>query len=293
MEDCVASDGVSLTDKKQKALAALREHGSVVVALSGGVDSAVLLALAVEALGSVRVLAVTGRSPSLAPEELDDAREVARCLGVRHEVVETQELARESYRANLGDRCYHCRSELFEVLLDLAARWEFSAVAYGAIRDDLGDFRPGMKAASERGVVAPLLDAGLQKDEIRVLAGEAGLRVKDKPASPCLSSRIPVGTEVTVERLDQVREAESVLRGLGFRQFRVRHHGDVARLELDPEGDRLLRDPDVRAQVVAGLRAAGFRFVAADLESYRSGSLNPEPEPGLLHRIVPARLGGQ
>jgi len=292
IERNVAENHASLTDKKQAALAALRQHGKLVVALSGGVDSAVLLALAVEAVGPERVLAVTGRSASLGDDDLADAREVARHLSVRHEVLETREMDREGYRANRGDRCYHCRSELFDLLVGLALRRGFDAVAYGAILDDLDDARPGMKAASERRVLAPLLDARLRKDEVRALAEEAGLRLKDKPASPCLSSRIPVGTEVTEGRLDQVRRAESALRSLGFRQFRVRHHGDVARLELDPEGERLILDPGVRAQVAASVRASGFRFVTVDLEGYRSGSLNPGI-PLLSQRIGPNRSSGQ
>jgi len=288
----VAEDHANLTDKKKVALAALQEHARWVVALSGGVDSAVLLALAVEAVGADNVLAVTGASESLGEGDLDDAREVAGRLAVRHEVVETREMDRDGYRANLGDRCYHCRCELFDALLALALRRGFDAVAYGAIQDDLEEDRPGMKAASERRVLAPLRDAGLRKAEVRELAEQAGLRLKDKPASPCLSSRIPVGMEVTEERLDQVRRAESVLRSLGFRQFRVRHHGEVARLELDPEGQRLIEDPSVRSRVAAGVRASGFRFVTVDLDGYRSGSLNPGPA-ALSQRIGPARSGGQ
>jgi len=281
-----------LADKREAALAILRRSGRLAVALSGGVDSATLLALAVEALGRESVLAVTGVSRSLVDEDLEDATEVARQLGVRHEVLETREMEREGYRANQGDRCYHCRSELFEGLLDLAGRLGFDAVAYGAIRDDLAEDRPGMRAASERKILAPLLDAGLSKEEVRVLAERAGLRLKDKPASPCLSSRIPAGTEVTEERLDQVRRAESVLRSLGFRQFRVRHHGDVARLELDPEGDSLIRNPEVQARVASGVREAGFRFVAVDIEGFRSGSVAAGASVA-TQRIDPARVGGQ
>jgi len=261
----------SLEAKKAVAVERLRACGSVVVALSGGVDSAVLLALAVEALGVERVLAATGTSPTLPAHDLEDAKAVAATLGCRHEVVGTRELERPAYRANAGDRCFHCRNELFAVLEQLARRRGMAAIVYGAIEDDTADDRPGMLAAARRGVVAPLLDAGLRKPEIRSLAAAAGLTVRDKPAAACLASRIPRGTEVTSERLEQVDRAEAVLRRLGFRLFRVRHHGEVARLELDPDGADRLCDPRVRSEVAAGVRAAGFRFVAVDLDGYRSG----------------------
>ena len=280
-------------NKKEHALESLRETGGVVVALSGGVDSAVLLALAIEALGAERVLAVTGRSASVSVEDLEDARRVARTLGATHEIVDTAEMDRPGYRANEGDRCYHCRSEVFDSIRGIARQRGFPAVAYGAIREDLGDFRPGMAAAGEHGAIAPLLDAGLTKEEVRSLAAEAGLPVRGKPASACLASRIPVGTQVTEERLLQVGRAEAALRRLGMRQVRVRYHGEVARLELDPEGERLVADPAVRARAVRAVREAGFRFVALDLEGYRSGSLNPDPGVVPLHRIGPAREGGQ
>jgi len=273
-----------LASGRARAIALMRSRRSLVVALSGGVDSAVLLALALEALGPERVLAVTGLSPSLPSHELEDARAVARAVGATHEVVETHEMDRPGYRANAGDRCYHCRSELFGVLRSMAESRGIEAVAYGAIRDDSGDFRPGMAAARELGVLAPLLEAGIGKSEVRALAREAGLPVREKPASACLSSRIPVGTEVTPGRLAQVERAEAALRKMGFQQFRVRHHGEVARLELDAEGLRQLLDPSQRSRVVAAVRVAGFRFVAVDLEGYRSGSLNPEP-------LAPGRPG--
>ena len=279
-----------LSTKREQVLARLRECERVMVALSGGVDSAVLLALAVEAVGTERLVAVTGRSPSLAAADLRDARAVAGALGARHEVVDTRELDRAAYRANAGDRCFHCRSELFDVLGELARRRSIPWVAYGAIRDDAGDFRPGMRAAEQRGILAPLLDAGIGKAEVRELAAALGLAVTDKPAGACLASRLPVGVEVTPDRLATIERAENALRELGFGQLRVRHHGEVARLELDREGGARLADPELRALVVRAVRKAGFRHVTLDLEGYRTGSLNP---PAGLYRIGPARDGGQ
>ena len=280
-----------LLAKKEAALARLRDAGSVTVALSGGVDSAVLLALAVEALGADRVVAVTGQSAAVPDAEIADAARIAATLGVRHEVLATSEMERQGYRANAGDRCYHCRLELFDVLEQLTSSPQGRAIAYGAIADDLGEDRPGMRAATERGVLAPLLEVGLRKDEIRRLAAEARLDIEDKPASPCLASRIPVGTEVSPERLEAVGRAEAGLRGLGVAIVRVRHHGDVARVETDEPGFLRLQDPGVRRAAVATVRAAGFRFVALDLEGYRSGSVAREGAG--LTRIGPASDGGQ
>lgn len=283
---------LGIINKKRLVVDQLRRFPSVIVALSGGVDSAVLLALAIEAVGRSNVLAVTGDSPSLDRQDLDDARRVAAQLGARHEVIETRELDRPEYRANVGDRCYHCRTELFERLDAIAAERGFGAVAYGAIADDLGEFRPGMRAADEHRVIAPLVAAGFHKEDVRTVAREAGIEVGDKPASACLASRLPVGFEVTRERLDRVASAERALRGLGFRIFRVRHHGEIARLELDADGMARLGDPRSRQLVAEAIRSAGFRFVAVDLEGYRSGSLNPEPESP-LYRIGPKAEGGQ
>jgi uncharacterized protein len=291
---------MQLAEKKQAALKLLSECGSAVVALSGGVDSAVLLALALEALGSEKVLAVTGASPSLAATDLQAARRTARALGARHEVVATREIERSDYRANLGDRCFHCRAELFEALARLADERGLRRVAYGAITDDLGDVRPGMRAAERLGIVAPLLAAGLSKADVRALAADAGLAVADKPAGACLASRIPVGTEVTRGRLEQIERAETALRGLGFRQLRVRHHGEVARIELDRDEAPRMLEPGLRRRAVRAVRAAGYRFVALDLDGYRQGSVSAdgsetEPAPGAdgLQRIGPARDGGQ
>ncbi len=287
----MVTNQANLADKKSQAIALLEERARIVVALSGGVDSAVLLDLAICAVGRANVLAVTGRSHAVPEADLEDARNVARVLRASHEIVDTSEFDRPGYRANAGDRCYHCRSELFETLGRIAAERGFRAIAYGAIRDDLGDFRPGMQAAADLGVCAPLLEAGLTKQDVRRLAAESNLPVREKPASPCLSSRIPAGIEVTPERIRQIRDAESALRDLGFGQFRVRYHGDVARLELDDDGSRRIQDPDVRVRVVQAIRGAGFRFAALDLEGFRSGSLNPSDVR--FQSIHPIESGGQ
>lgn len=282
------------------ARAAVRRcfHGSgrVLVALSGGVDSAVLLALAVEALGAERVLAATGDSPSLPRTDLEDARRVAAEAGVVHEVLSTAELSRPEYRANRGDRCFHCRSELFERLQRLARQRGCDMIVYGAIKDDVGDHRPGMLAAQQQGVRAPLLEAGVDKGAVRSLAADLRLAVRDKPAAACLASRIPVGTEVTRTRLERIGHAEADLRALGFGQLRVRDHGDVARLEFDEEGLQRMADPALRREVAERVGRAGFRHVALDLRGYRSGSLNPPPKPAGAagaSRKGPARSGGQ
>lgn len=270
--------------KRARALAALaRLDRGVIVAVSGGVDSALLLSLAVEALGPEAVVAATGRSASLPAADLDDARRVADHAGVRHEVVVTRELRRPGYRANRGDRCFHCRVELFSVLEGLAERFPGAELAYGAIKDDLGDDRPGMEAARQRGVHAPLLDAGMTKADVRREARRRGIPVADRPAAACLASRIPVGTEVTVGRLRRVERAETALRELGFRRFRVRHRGDLARLELDRDGKRRLDTPGVRSRVAAALVAAGFDRFEEDPAGYR-GELTPSG---------PNRDGGQ
>ena len=281
--------------KKEHIISYMQEHAKrLIVALSCGVDSAVLLWLAVEALGRENVLAVTGGSHSVSDEDLEDAGAVAGHLDAAWKILQTNEMERAAYQANEGDRCFHCRTELFEVLGNYAEKHGFDAVAYGAILDDTGDFRPGMDAADQAGVLAPLLEGALTKDDVRALAELAGLPVKDKPAAACLSSRIPVGSRVTPERLAQVGEAEKMLRKLGFVQFRVRHHDEIARLELDSDGNRLIQDGEVRRQAVEAVKAAGFRFVAMDLEGYRTGSLNPEPgETGKLYRIGPASDSGQ
>jgi uncharacterized protein len=280
-------------DRRQAVLDRLSDMGGVVVALSGGVDSAVLLALAVEALGPLRVVAATGSSPAVPAADLEDAHRVAAFLGVRHRIVETHEIDRADYRANDGTRCYHCRDELFGRLRAVAEELGLAHIAYGAIADDLADDRPGMAAARRHEIAAPLLEAGLDKASVRQIARSLGLPVDAKPAAACLASRLPTGTEVTPERLRQIERAETVLRDLGFVQVRVRHHGDVARIEVDPEGRELIARPDVRAAVAAGVRGVGFRFVALDLDGYRPGSLNLVSDPGAPTPTAPKRAGGQ
>jgi uncharacterized protein len=275
--------------KKARAVEVLRGYESAVVALSGGVDSAALLAIAKEALGASRVLAVTGRSDAVGPDEIADASAVAAGLGISHQIVETHEMERDAYRANTGDRCFHCRMELFEILSRIAETRGRAVVTYGAILDDLGDDRPGMRAAADLGVMAPLLDAGICKADARALAKSYGLHVNEKPASPCLASRIPPGTEVTRQRLSQVGTAEAALHRLGFRQVRVRHHGDVARIELGAGESNALADDAMRISVVQAVKAAGFRFVTIDLEPYAEGRLHA----ATLHSIGPARESGQ
>jgi len=239
------------------------------------------------------VLAVTGRSAAVPEHDLADARRVAAALGVRHETVETRELELPEYRANRGDRCYHCRGELFGTLEELAKARGFAAVAYGAIADDAGDDRPGMAAARERGILAPLLEAGMGKGDVRAIAASRGLPVRDKPAAACLASRLPVGTEVTAARLARVEKAESALRALGLGTVRVRDHGEIGRVELDAAGLERIADPELRRAVADAVRGAGFRFAAVDLDGYRVGGGVGRSRETPLYRIGPQPDGGQ
>jgi uncharacterized protein len=288
----IAALDVALAAKKKDAIGALRNLARLLVALSGGVDSAVLLAIAREALGPDRLVAVTGRSAAVTSAELSDAETVAQALGVTHVIVDTRELDRPEYRENAGDRCFHCRTELFELLAREAVSRRCDAIAYGAIVDDLGDHRPGMAAARKFGVLAPLLDAKICKNEVRILAKHYELHISEKPAAACLASRIPVGTEVTPERLAQVERAEAALLALGFRRVRVRHHGEIARVEVD--ADELMRcaDPALRAAMAAGVREAGFKYATLDLEGYREGGASRPVDRG-LYSIGPQRDVGQ
>jgi len=257
--------------KRDKAVERIRSLGSALVAYSGGVDSALLLQLAREALGD-HAVAFTAISPAVAPDELEGAREVARRIGAPHVEVPSRELDDPRYAKNATDRCYFCKTELYDLALAEARSRGLSAVLAGTNADELHDHRPGLAAAAEHSVVQPLAEVGLTKDEIRALSREAGLPTWDKPQQPCLSSRIPYGIEVTPARLDQLAQSEMALRRLGLREFRVRYHGDVARIEV--AADELPRLLEVRDEAARELRRAGFKYVSVDLEELRSGRLN-------------------
>ena len=259
-----------------RARAKVRELGSALIAYSGGVDSSLLLKLALEELPG-RAVAVLASSPAYPEAEQAEARELARRLGAELVEVDTSEVELEAYARNNPDRCFHCKEELFDTLEPVRARLGLATLAYGATADDAGDHRPGHASAVKRGVRFPLLEAGLGKAEIRLAARSLGLPNWNKPSFACLSSRIPHGTPVTVAALRQVERAEAVVKALGFAQVRVRHHGDVARVEVEPEEVQRLFEH--REAVVAGLKEAGYTFVALDLEGYSTGSLNRTWKP--------------
>ncbi|MGA2745230.1 MAG: ATP-dependent sacrificial sulfur transferase LarE [Candidatus Sulfotelmatobacter sp.] len=263
----------SVAAKDSQLQANLRQLGRLLVAYSGGVDSAYLAWAAHCALGN-NMLAVIADSASLARTQLNDAVAFASEQQIPLEVISTSELDRPEYARNDGQRCFQCKDELFAVMEKLRAERGFDAIAYGVNLDDQGDFRPGQQAARQHHVAAPLLQAGLTKQEIRELARQAGLRIWDKPASACLSSRIEYGRPVTREALSVVERGEDAIRALGFRQFRVRHHGDIVRIEIDREELGRALNPAMAAQFTAIFKALGFKFVTLDLEGFRSGSMN-------------------
>jgi len=278
----VALDAAQLAIKQEKLFDVLRGMRRVLVAYSGGADSAYLAWAAQQALGADNTLAITADSASIPETHKRDAEAFARQYGIRHEYVETHEFENPLYAANNSDRCFHCKDELFRVMEQVAAARGYEALIYGVNVDDLGDHRPGQNAAKSHSVQSPLVEAGLTKAELRELSRLAGLPTWDRPASACLSSRIPYGTQVTKENVKVVERGEEEVRALGFRQFRVRFHERLVRLEIDPaELDRAL-DPEMARKFVAIFKPMGFLYVTLDLEGYRQGSLN-EGLPGATH----------
>jgi pyridinium-3,5-biscarboxylic acid mononucleotide sulfurtransferase len=276
---------VNLVAKRHQLLATLADFGSCAVAFSGGVDSAVVAKAAKLALGDHAVL-VTGTSAALAVGELEVARQIAALVGLRHIEIATDEFDNPDYVANASDRCYHCKSELYSQLERLAGRVGMNVVVNGANADDLGDYRPGMQAAAEHKVRSPLAECGITKQEVRELAASWELPVADKPATPCLSSRVAYGQAVTPERLVMIDRAEQYLRSIGFRELRVRYHeGDMARIEVPIDELGEFSDADRRASVVGELSRLGFKFVTLDLAGFKSGNLNRLIKPEELRRF--------
>lgn len=260
--------------KRDRLLDLLKSYGSCAVAFSGGLDSTVLAKAAQLALGE-KAVAVTGVSPSLAVGELDQCKQLADEIGIRHEVLRTDELANPDYQRNQADRCYHCKTELFLQVDKLGRRLGAAVVVDGSNRDDHGEHRPGLRAAKDQKVLSPLAECDFTKPELRRLAAFWKIPIWDKPATPCLSSRIAYGETVTVERLAMIDQGERFLRQRGFQPLRVRYHrGDMARIEVDAESIERFLDPDFRAEVVEHLQSAGFKYVSLDLTGFRSGSLN-------------------
>jgi pyridinium-3,5-biscarboxylic acid mononucleotide sulfurtransferase len=272
MSITTSAAAITVPDKLHRMQALLKAMNSVVVAFSGGIDSTLVLKVAHDALGD-QAIGVTAVSPTFPDIELDVSRRLATEIGVRHIMLPTDQLQIEDFVRNDANRCYHCKTDLYELLGRLQQDLQLGAIVDGTNVDDLGDHRPGLVAARERGIRSPLLEAGLTKADVRTLAKDFGLSNWDKPAAACLSSRIPRGTVITREKLSRVERAEATLFREGFRQFRVRDHGDIARLELDEDGLAVLQQTDRRRAIVQQLKDMGFRFVTVDLEGYQRGSV--------------------
>ena len=277
------SNPSSLTQKQKKLFAILAEMRQVIVAYSGGTDSAYLAWAAHQALG-MKAVAITADSPSIPESHKRDAAEFARECGFRHELIETREFDNPDYVKNDANRCFHCKDELFHRLEEIAAERGLENIVYGVNVDDLGDYRPGQNAAKIHQVKAPLVEAGLAKSEIRELSKLAGLSTWDRPAAACLSSRIPYGTPVTIQTIKTVERGEEEIKALGFRQFRVRFHGELVRLEIAPEELGKALTPAMAKAFTAIFKGLGFQYVTLDLEGYRQGSLNAVLGPDALNR---------